>query len=185
MRIDYTSFPNDKFVIVFSELSEETYELLSSSPNMATQLCAKTGAANLIITKDVVHFGEAEEKATDIGDVTLTVEPGTVSIEEINKQVGEALDKMNRARGGYVPGGLIPARVSPSEEIYGSKTLLVPDYHLDTQLVDMVARIRYQEQGSIFGLWDSLSEDYKRSRLVMAEASLKKEVARARNTEEV
>ena len=182
MRIDYTSFPNDKFIIILSELTEESYDLLNGNPDRLRYFCEQTGAANVLLSKDVVHIGPPEEKeGAIVGHVHIDAKPDP----DLVKQIADRVDFLMDKRGGrYIDGNASFDKVNTQ--------LLVPDYHVDSRLVDIVAKIRYtdwreglpESTRNIIPAWDSQEENIRTAWRREAETKLKGEVGRARNTEE-
>lgn len=154
MRIDYAYLPNDKFMVVFSELTEESFERINSRGEGRWQdFCEKTGACRVITTRDVVHFGEApEEKAP------APLPPP----EEMQERLDEAARRTGQQYMIEYPNGekvysqqasLTDWEVSPDviQKVMGD---LVPNYHEDTRLVGLLAKLfwaeRFWEAGTPF-----------------------------------
>lgn len=144
MRIDYTSFPGGKFIVVVSELTPEQKTTLGARD--WARFCQATGAAHVFLTEDVVHFGEAEEQHE--------LSPGCCD-------------------------------TTPQQAPYD----LVPNYHEDTRLTDLVARVLHLDRRKNGGPfrpttpWDELTPALQEGWRKHAHESLQKEVERARTTE--
>lgn len=155
MRIDYTTLPNDKIILILSETGERREELARQDWSTFVQ---RTGVADVIITSGVVHVGPPEEGSFSAGEAFIEVKP-RIDIGEWGC-VEDVLDQLTThlRRGSKLVRGYTEA---PEEIIDPEDHPLVPSYHEDSLLVDIVSAIRYEEAAQ--GGWDEAEESLKRA----------------------